>query len=202
MKAVPILIALNVVAWGLILLLFVRQGSLESQLASLQPGAGVPPEAPAGALADRITALEARLGDAEADPSLGMEPADMELFRKQVRKAQELNVQEDQLLRIVENIDRLVEDKRIGALSPEQEQKAARIVMATNRKLLGISGRVRQDYDIANMTSEERRQVIREEYERVRIEARSELEGVVPAADAEVIVDDRFRFPQSRTKPR
>jgi hypothetical protein len=144
--------------------------------------------------------LEARLGDAEADPSLGMEPAEMELFRKRVRAAQELNAEEDRLLRIVASIDRLVEDQRIGVLSPEQKQQAAEIVVATNNKLLEISGRVRQRQDISTMSTEERRELIREEYARVRNEARDALEAVLPAADAEVIIDDRFRFPEARSK--
>jgi hypothetical protein len=199
MKAVPILIALNAVAWGLILLLFVRVGNLEDQLDQVSAEL---PETSAGTLefADRMARLEARLGDAEADPSLGMEPAEMELFRKRVRAAQELNAEEDRLLRIVASIDRLVEDQRIGVLSPEQKQQAAEIVVATNNKLLEISGRVRQRQDISTMSTEERRELIREEYARVRNEARDALEAVLPAADAEVIIDDRFRFPEARSK--
>lgn len=200
MKAVPILIALNAVAWGLILLLFVRMGNLEDQLDQVSPE--LPSEPPAGTLefADRMARLEARLGAAEADPSLGMEPADMELFRKRVRAAQELNAEEDRLLRIVASIDRLVDDQRIGALSPEQKQQAAEIVVETNNKLLEISGRVRKRHDLSKMSAEERRELIREEYARVRTDTRTALEGVVPAADAEVIVNDRFRFPEARSK--
>jgi hypothetical protein len=50
------------------------------------------------------------------------------------------------------------------------------------------------------MSTEERRELIREEYARVRNEARDALEAVLPAADAEVIIDDRFRFPEARSK--
>ncbi|MHC4135481.1 MAG: hypothetical protein ACYTDU_04705 [Planctomycetota bacterium] len=231
MKAVPILVVTNALALGLVVLLFVRQSDLESQLNSTRtPTVRRAEVIEEGGVQDRIAHLErlmrARSGEGgavglapaetavgeelptgaggpapgddaapaaagEADAEYGSyDPQEMNRFRKKVRRANELNSEEDQVNRVVDRIDGLVSENKIAPLTKKQKGNVARTILSTRRKVPGVFRRLRESGALNDVPREERRQIIRAEFENLRVEAQKELENTVPAADAKTILDD------------
>jgi hypothetical protein len=231
MKAVPILIVTNALALGLVVLLFVQQSDLESQLNSTRTttarradvaeeegvqdriarlerlmrargggeGGGLEPlpaetaagealpTGPGDAAPDSDAAAAAAEG---ADAEYGSQsPQEMERFRKKVRKAIELNSEEDQVGRVVDRIDSLVGENKIAPLTAKQKTTVARMILSTQRKVPNVFRRLRESGAFHDVPREERGQLIRAEFENLRVEAQKELENVVPAADAKTILD-------------
>lgn len=199
MKAVPVLVASNVVALGLIFYLFVRQEDLEGRVASLQAGAPASEARRIGAGGPSASLPVSRV--AEPESLAGMEPEEMEVFRKRVRRARELNSEEDLLRRFVERIDFLVAEGRVAPLSDEHKLEAARTLMGTRNAIPEILRERREAGDLTGMSSEERRELIRAEYERLRIEAQRVLEGLLPAEDARTIIADAFHDAPGQSDP-
>jgi hypothetical protein len=130
-----------------------------------------------------------------------MEPGEMKVFRKRVRRAQELNAEEDRLRRFVERIDVLEGKGKIAPLSPEHKLEAARTLMGTRNTIPEILRERREAGDLVGMSSEERRELIRAEYERLRVEAQAVLEGYLPAEDARTIIADAFHDSPGQSGP-
>jgi len=117
----------------------------------------------------------------------------MELFRRRVRRAEELNSAEERFRRVAERIDRLVQSNRIAPLSPKQKKFVAKTLLDTRRAIPNIWRKIRENNDLGNMSREERGQLIRSEYEGLRVEAQKALEETIPAADAKTILDDSMQ---------
>jgi len=232
MKAIPILVITNALALALAIFLFVKQGSLETQLSSRRSDVSARSDAgDASRLALRIDELERRLEaqgaglaarDAGADrpaaagttgeggapafaapeseegtgpavePGAGVafEPQEMEVFRQKVRKALELNAEEDQVTRVAERLDQLVEQNRIAPLSPRQKEAVARIYLEHQRRMPMVWQKLRESGAFENTPREQRGELVRAEYDNLRAEAQRALEDLMPAADAKTIVDE------------
>jgi hypothetical protein len=188
-----------VVAFGLIFYLFARQDDLEGGLAS--PPAGAPASEDSGLGAGGPSAQLPMSRVSEAQSLVGMDPAEMEVFRKRVRRAQELNAEEDLLRRFVERIDFLVGEGRVAPLSPDHKLEAARTLMGTRNAIPEILRERREAGDLARMSSEERRELIRAEYQRLRVETQAVLEGYLPAEDARTIIADAFHDSPGQSGP-
>ena len=117
----------------------------------------------------------------------------MEVFRRQVRRANELNSQEDRVRRMNESLDRLVQENRIGALDKAQREAVTKTIFKARAKVPQIWEKIRSDGSLADLPREERWQVVRAGFDELQAETQSELEGTVPAADAKVIVDTLAR---------
>jgi hypothetical protein len=230
MKAVPILVVTNALALGLVVVLFVQQGDLESQLnATRTPTARHTDVVEEGAVEDRIARLERLLkatgggadvgfdlpegpgpggepamaadgpaagGEAEAGAEAGVEsggaydPQEMERFRKKVRRAIELNGQEDRVTRVVDRLDGLISENKIAPLTPKQKTSVAETILAAQQKIPEVFRRLRESGSFNDVPREERRQLVRAEIDSLRGETQKELESTVPAADAKTIMDD------------
>jgi hypothetical protein len=172
------------------------------------------------ALQDRIARLEARLAargapaeaedsmpplsaadDSEAPPPAlanpgegakapDFDPAEMEVFRQKVKKAQELNAEEEQLNRVIGRIDELAAENKIGALTRKQKEAVAGTILKTRRSIPDLWRKIRENNDMRNMSREERGAVMRTEFDSLRVEAQKSLEDILPAADAKTIIDD------------
>jgi hypothetical protein len=231
MKAVPILVVTNALALGLVVLLFVQQSDLESQLNSTRtPTARRADVIEEEGVQDRVARLErlmrARSGEggglvplleetaAGEEPSTGADslapagkaasgtgeqseaeygsysPQEMDRFRKKVRRAIELNSEEDQVTRVVDRIDGLVSENKIAPLTGKQKESVAKTILSTRGKVPQIFRRLRETGAFTDVPREERGQLIRAEFETLRVEAQKELENTVPAADAKTILED------------
>jgi len=182
--------------------LYERLARLESRFASPgtppAPAPGAAGEKPSGKAetepdAAKNTPKNASPDDLDRLAISGMTPQAMELFRRRVRRAQELNSAEDRFRRVEERIDRLVQSNRIAPLSPKQKKAVAKTLNDTRRAIPNIWRKIRENNDLGSMSREERGQVIRNEYEGLRVEAQKALEQTIPAADAKTILDDSMR---------
>jgi hypothetical protein len=231
MKAVPVLVVTNALALGLVVLLFVQQSDLESQLNSTRtPTTRRADVVEEEGVQDRIARLE-RLMRARSEEGGGLEllpaetaageelatgtggpapggetataadagvaaehasysPQEMDRFRRKVRKANDLNSEEDQVTRVVDRIDGLVSENKIAPLTKKQKTQVARTIISTRRKVPDVFRRLRDSGAFTDVPREERGQLIRTEFENLRVEAQKELETTMPAADAKTILDD------------
>ena len=235
MKAVPILILTNVLALGLVLMLYVKQDELSDKLESRRVTTDRTTVATDPALRDRLARLEAALessgmavpdpaeempsretvedggGDAptatmgnEADATAGaagtLPEAAMDKFRGNVREAMRLNAEEDRTLRVVEGIDGLIKDNRIAPLTDTQKKKVATAIMKYRGQMPTVWRKLREEMP-EGATREDRRKYMTEAFEDLRAEVQTDIEGIVPAADAKVIVDTTARGGMGRGMP-
>jgi len=135
--------------------------------------------------------------DALAEPgSTGSEefdPQEMEVFRKKVRTANDLNQEEEQKKGIVDGIDRLVRDNKIAPLTPSQKESVANTVMTSRRKGMDIWKKLRESGTLDGTNRESRGLIIRTEMETLRSETQRALEDIMPAADAKTYLDETMR---------
>ncbi|MHC4956738.1 MAG: hypothetical protein ACYTGN_00085 [Planctomycetota bacterium] len=117
----------------------------------------------------------------------------MESFRRNVRKANELNREEDRVTREVDRIARLVEEGKIASMSPAQEQKVAKTLLSYRDQIPEIWRRMRSDPEMREMSWEERRQVMQTEGDALRGRAVKDLEKIISAADAKALAEDSMR---------
>jgi len=235
MKAIPILIVTNVLALGLVLLLYLDQQGLKDQLVNSRRSASRAPSAELAG-AERFEALEKRIADltrlidepmgmvGEGDLVEGMRSADglstgesadgeyalpaiedvgedgilpsnpkMEVFRRQVRRANDLNSQEDRVRRMNESLDRLARDNRIGVLDDAQKEQVTAALLRSRARIPQILEKLRSDMTMRDLPREEQWEVRRGAFETLQAETQKELEGSVPAADAKVIVETMSR---------
>lgn len=232
MKIVPILAISNALALGLVILLFVQQSDLKSQLgssrsASRSGAAGIDVASMEQRILERLrdergaaapvsveTAGEARVDDptgtGEMTASRGSDGAPtgteggdkdagvlqgprMEVFRRNVRKANELNRQEDRVNGEIERLDRLVENGRIAALNEKQKSEIANKVLGFRQSSREIWGQLRSNPQLREMAREDRMKYVREEFAAMRDRAAKELEKIVPPADAKTISETAMR---------
>lgn len=124
----------------------------------------------------------------EAAPAF--DPAEMEVFRQKVKRAQELNAEEEQVNRVIGRIDQLAADNKIGALTRKQKKTVAHTILRARRAIPDVWRKIRENNDLRAMSREERGAVMRTEFDSLRVEAQKSLEDVMPAADAKTIIDD------------
>ncbi|MGH7162075.1 MAG: hypothetical protein ACREID_01220 [Planctomycetota bacterium] len=172
----------------------VREKVLELMAADAGgPGAAAKTEGAGGPSGERA---EPPAFPTDAAATGSPEPLDgpaMESFRKQVRRAVELNQDEDQVKQVIERLDRLVEERQIGALTDPQKEKAAKTLVATRRKIPEIWRKVMADAGGQQIAWEERRNLIQTEYATLRASAQKEMEEYLPAPDAKRIAEDALR---------
>lgn len=219
MKAAPILAVTTALSLGGVALLYVQQQELREQLAG---GGRAKSEQPDPVVLSRIERLEQRTlaeSRAEAPPAPASmatsdaggggqeplptfaeprseedyDPVEMERFRKKVKRAIELNNEEEQRLQVMEQLDRMIERSAIGAMSAAQKEKVARTVIASRAKARAIWPRLFGSPENRDLPMEQRRELIRVEMETIRAEAQKELETIVPAADAKKIADEQLQ---------
>jgi hypothetical protein len=171
-------------------------------------GARAPDRPPAAEVGDRAVVASEWEGSASpagsapvaaADPEeAGDLPAaiagrEMEVFRRNVRKANALNQEEDRIRRVVDSLDRLVSENKIAALDKGQKKQIALTLVSARERIPEVFRTLRSDPALRELPREERTNAWRQGMESVRIEAQKELEEFVPAADAKTILDDSLR---------
>ena len=124
--------------------------------------------------------------------------SEMKEFRTRVRRALDLNRREDEIKRIFGTLDRLSNEGRIGALNDEQKGKVTRAIISTRQKTRNVWRNVWSSIpNNESMSRQERFQTAREqvrvEYENIRAATTNEMEEIVPAADAKVIIEQSIR---------
>ncbi len=117
----------------------------------------------------------------------------METFRNNVRKAIELNREEDRVDREMQRIDRLITNNKIGALSDKQKKVVATVLLNSRDKQPRIWRQFRDNPEMREMPREERAKIYRVEFQKLRDETQKELEDVIPAADAKTILEEGMR---------
>jgi hypothetical protein len=131
--------------------------------------------------------------DAPAAPaSEEYDPRELEVFRKKVRRANELNDEEDQLNRVAERLDTLVSENRIAPLDAGQRTALARLSLDYRRRVPDVWRKVRETLP-ETASREDRGRVMRAEFEALRAQAQREMELIVSAADAKTIMDESMR---------
>jgi len=179
-----------------------RIETLERQLRDMARGGAVPAASPYRARmtdpADAMPAAAMPAGEADVPepiaedaPAAEMPPAQMEAFRQHVRKAIELNGEEDRVKRVEDSLDELVTQNRIAPLSSRQRTHIANTILSYREKMPQIWQRMRTMPE--GTSREERGQIIRQEFDTLRAEAQKQIEEVVPAADAKVILEAQVR---------
>jgi hypothetical protein len=166
------------------------------------PGPAVPVEA-AGAVAEG-EGTDAAAADpldvllAETEEGNRQDVSEMKEFRTRVRRAMDLNRREDDIKRIFGTLDRLSQEGRIGALNDDQKGKVTRAIISNRQKTRNVWRNVWSSIpNNESMSRQERFQAAREqvriEYETLRTETTKEMEEIVPAADAKVIIESSMR---------
>ena len=171
-------------------------------------GARAPDRPPAAEVGDRAVVesewegsaspVSSSAGDAADAAEAGdLPPAiagrEMEVFRRNVRKANALNQEEDRVQRVVDSLDRLVSENKIAALEGKQKKMVALTLIGARDRLPEVWRKLRSDPALRDLPREERGALFRQEVESLRVEAQKELEEFVPAADAKTILDDSLR---------
>ncbi len=162
--------------------------------------AGAPPAMAApeeGARGGETPALGSRPAEEGAEPPAAggeeFDPQEMNVFRKKVRKALELNSEEDQKVRIFDRIDELVKQNKIAPLNAKQKEGVATTVLAYRRNVPAVWRKVAEAGAMENVSREERGRIVRAEYDALRAEAQRSLEEIMPAADAKTYLDETMR---------
>jgi len=243
MKALPILALTNAAALGLVIVLYVQQEDLKSQIVSARSTPGGRSATLADGqledraeLAARLERIERRLANREssegsaaveksganapearvggeaspepghasaapesgapastADASGEFDPQEMEIFRKKVTVANEINAKEERVRRVVDDIDRLVAENKIGTLNEKQKKVVANVILGAREKMPGLWRKVNASVEGQNLPREQMGQLIRAEYETLRTETLTALEETMPAVDAKTLVDESMR---------
>ncbi len=122
------------------------------------------------------------------------DPQEMEVFREKVKKANELNQEEEQKKGIVDGIDRLVRENKIAPLTPSQKEAVATTVIVSRRKGMDVWKKLRESGTLDGTANrEERGRIVRAEMETLRAETQRALEDIMPAADAKTYLDETLR---------
>jgi len=138
------------------------------------------------------------MGDAGSDtaPDAGGEEFDageMDVFRKKVRKALEINSEEDQKTRIFEGIDDLVKQNKIAPLNAHQKEGVASTVLNYRKKIPDVFRKLRETGAMETANREDRGRLFREEFDALRAEAQRSLEEFMSAADAKTYLEETMR---------
>jgi hypothetical protein len=152
-----------------------RDGGSTDAPALATPGADAPPDGAVG-------------GD-----STEINPQEMEVFRRKVKKANELNDLEEQKNRVIERIDQLVKDNKIAPLTPREKEGIATTVLEFRKRTPLVWQKLRETGALDNATREDRGRIIRSEMDALRAEAQRSLEEFMSAADAKTYLDESLR---------
>jgi hypothetical protein len=162
------------------------------------PGSAALAVPTAGGVAAPAAGLEGgAVGMPEAPSGDGSADAGMDAFRNHVRKAIELNNEEDRVQRVVDSIDGLVAENKIAPLNEKQKVKVAEALLSFRTRVPEVWRRARESTP-DGASRDERFKAMRTEMETLRVEAQTSLETVVPAADAKTILDDLARDGMAR----
>jgi hypothetical protein len=191
-----------------------RVDTLERDLA--MKGVELVPAAPAPEAVSRTdssgAAMEPKEHDGKAPPALAAnapeetqdattgagaeenyDPREMEVFRHKVKKALEINAEEDQKNRIIDGIDDLVKQNKIAPLNTKQKEGVAATVIAYRQKIPLVFTKLRESGALDNASREDRGRIVRSEFDTLRAEAQQSLEQYMPAADAKTYLDESMR---------
>jgi len=135
-------------------------------------------------------AIDAGAADAAAE---NFSPQQMEVFRRKVKKAIELNNEQDQKDRVIERIDQLVKDNKIAPLTPKQKDGVAATVLAYREKIPQVWRKLQDSGTLENVSREERGRLYRTEFDTLRTDAQHALEEIMPPADAKTYLDETMR---------
>lgn len=148
------------------------------------------------ALPDDPEPSGATIGDEGVEAGAASEdlsPREMDIFRQRVKKAIELNAEEDQKNRVIERIDQLIQENKIASLNPRQKEGVATTVLAYRRKVPDVWRKLREEGALENVSREDRGRIVRAEYETLRTETQHALEEFMPAVDAKTYLDETMR---------
>lgn len=151
-------------------------------------GTDAPPLATPASEEAAAAALAAAAGETQ---ELG--PQEMQAFRKNVKKAIDLNDEEEQKNRVIDRLDELVKENRIAALNPRQKEGVATTVLAYRKKIPDVWKKLRDSGAFENTSREDQGKMFRSEFDALRADAQRSLEEFIPAADAKTYLDDSMR---------
>jgi len=135
-------------------------------------------------------AIDPGAADAAAE---NISPQQMEVFRRRVKKAIDLNNEQEQKDRVIERIDQLVSENKIAPLNAKQKDGVAATVLAYRQKIPGVWRKLQESGTLENMSREDRGSAFRAEFDSLRTEAQHALEEIMPAADAKTYLDETMR---------
>lgn len=161
----------------------------------------IPSSAPAAAIHGGGEGAAAAAGTGEEAPDAGavgagaddLPPHEMDVFRQRVKRAIELNTEEEQKNRVIERIDQLVDERKIAALNPRQKDGVAATVLNYRKKVPDVWRKLQESGAFENVSREERGRMVRAEYDSLRTEAQHALEEFMPAVDAKTYLDETMR---------
>ena len=107
---------------------------------------------------------ETAAGEGTEDEYGSYNPQEMDRFRRKVRRAIELNSEEDQVNRVVGRIDNLVSANKIAPLTEQQKKTVAKTILSVRRQIPDVFRRLRASGTLDNVPREERGQIIRAEF--------------------------------------
>ncbi len=169
---------------------------LKSEIARLSSDRATVKATPAGEvtkLTAEGAAIDHSYGDGEFDADAAKADPAFANFRARVRLAGDENQREDNINREVDRLDQLISDNRIGTLSNAQKTKVAEKLIEQRGKTRLIWRGLRNRDDLQNLSDDERRgayrDAFRKEQETIRTETRTVLEKIMPAADAQTLID-------------
>lgn len=156
--------------------------------AAVHGGTDAPPLASPASEDAAAAALAAAAGETQ---ELG--PQEMQVFRKNVKRAIDLNDEEEQKNRVIDRLDELVKENRIAQLNPHQKEGVATTVLAYRKKIPDVWKKLRESGAFENTSREDQGKMFRSEFDALRADAQRSLEEFMPAADAKTYLDDSMR---------
>ncbi|MGQ0615042.1 MAG: hypothetical protein ACT4PV_15010 [Planctomycetaceae bacterium] len=162
----------------------VPAGERTAPAASSDGAVAAPADAPAARASEAPAAVDGAATQAEL-PS-----AAMDVFRRNVRRAIELNGEDDQGQRVIDQIDRLIERSAIGAMSDSQKTRAAKTVLTAQKKIPELWRAAFANPQNRELPREQRAEMVRVEFEALRAETQKELEAFLPAPDAKKVAEE------------
>ena len=161
----------------------------------LPPGDGLTDAGAMGSDADSGAAIDRTVASPETfDETLEMERPGFDYFRDRVRLAQDENEKEDRVNREIDRLETLISSNRIGTLSNTQKKAAAQTLIENRSKTRLIWRGLRESINTEGMSREDQRTAFRDAYRKqadeIKVETMKSLETVMPAADAETLLEN------------
>jgi len=130
--------------------------------------------------------------DAQVPVDLGSSPK-MDDFRRLVRRANDLNEEEDRVREVLGRLDRLVEGSRISPISEENKVAVARTLLTVRSSIRDRMRQASETTDVRSLPPEQRREIFRTQIEAIQAETQSKLEQFLPAPDAKLVAESTLR---------
>jgi hypothetical protein len=164
-----------------------------ARMASERPAVKATSAGESAATATDGDAIDRTYGDGEFDTDAAKADPAFANFRARVRLAGEENQREDSINSQVDRLDQLISENRIGTLSKAQKTKVAEKMIEQRGKTRMIWRGLRNREDLQNLPDDERRtayrDAFRKEQETIKTETKTVLEGIMPAADAQTLME-------------